>query len=127
MTAGNNAALSAAGKQRAQDTRDRAVDALRRLDAAGQNITFTGVAHTAGISRSWLYRQPDLRTEIEKLRSSSSGAEVRVPSTQRASDDSSRRRLEATLDEIQRLKAENHQLRELVAQRYGRNRADGLT
>ncbi len=126
MTAGNSAALAASAKQRAQHTRDRAVDALRRLDAAGENVTFTAVARAAGISRSWLYRQPDLRNEIDRLRNGHTGTETCVPSAQRASDDSIRRRLEATLDEIERLKTENHQLRQRVAERFGQQRADGL-
>jgi transposase-like protein len=105
MTADNHAALHAATQQRAQDTRRRAVDALRRLDDAGEPVTFSSVAQTAGISRSWLYRQTDLR----------------------ASSDSQHRRREATLDEIQRLKTENHLLRQEIARRFGQQRADGHT
>jgi hypothetical protein len=127
MTAGNRASLAASGQQRSRHTHDRAVNALRRLDATGQNVTFTNVAQAAGISRSWLYRQPDLRSEIDRLRSTSGGGERRVPSAQRASDDSLRRRLEATLDEIRRLKTENEQLRERVAQQFGQQRADWPT
>lgn len=121
------AALAASANSAPQHTRDRAVDALRRLDATGHNVTFTGVAQAAGISRSWLYRQTDLRNEIDRLRNSHIDADTQVPSAQRASDGSLRRRLEATLDEIQRLKTENHQLRELVAQRLGQQRADRST
>ena len=122
MTA-DRTALVAAAKQRSQDTRHRAVDALRRLDTDGKNVTFTGVAQAAGVSRSWLYRQPDLRAEIDPLRNSRTEATT-VPSTQRASTDSLKRRLEDTLDEIHRLKAENHHLRQQVARRFGQERAD---
>jgi AraC-like DNA-binding protein len=125
MTTADSTALIAAAQQRAHDTRHRAVEALRRLDAAGETITFISVARAAGVSRSWLYRQSDLRTEIDRLRTR--GTATPIPSAQRASTESQRRRLEATLDEIQRLKAENHQLRQQVAERYGRRRADGLT
>lgn len=127
MTTTDNTALVVAAQQRSQDTRHRAVDALRRLDAAGETVTFTGVAQAAGVSRSWLYRQPDLCSEIDRLRTSGRATTAPVPSAQRASTDSLRRRLEATLDEVQRLKAENHQLREQVARRFGQQRADGLT
>ena len=67
-------ALVAAARQRADDTRRRAVEALRRLDAAGEPVTFISVARAAGVSRSWLYRQGDLRAEIERLRTSGSAA-----------------------------------------------------
>ncbi len=127
MTAGNSTGLAAAGHQRTRETRHRAVEALRRLDAAGDDVTYSGVAHAAGVSRSWLYRQPDLRTQIDRLRSSRTVPTTNVPSAQRASTASLRRRLEATLDEIQQLKAENRQLREQVAKRFGQQRADGAT
>lgn len=122
-----NTALAASAQQRSQDTRQRAVDALRHLDAAGETVTFTSVALTAGVSRSWLYRQADLRAEIDRLRSSGTATAVAVPSAQRASTESLRGRLEVTLDEIQRLRTENHQLREEVARRFGQRRAQGLT
>lgn len=122
-----DSALAAAAQQRTHDTRRRAVEALRRLDAGGQAVTFAGVAEAADVSRSWLYRQADLRAEVERLRGNNPTTIAAVPSAQRASSDSLRRRLEATLDEIQRLKVENHQLREQVAKRFGQQRADGLT
>ena len=125
MTA-DHAALVGAAHQRTHDTRQRAVNALRRLDATGAVVTFISVARAAGVSRSWLYRQADLRAEIDRLRTSVSATTI-VPSAQRASSESLRRRLEATLDEIRRLKAENHQLRQQVAQRLGQQRADGAT
>jgi hypothetical protein len=127
MTTANSSALVAAAQQRAQDTRHRAVDALRRLDATGATVTFISVARAARVSRSWLYRQPDLRAEIDRLRTAVSATAPIVPSAQRASTESLRRRLEGTLHEIQRLKAENHQLRAQAAQRFGRQRADELT
>ena len=126
MTADKSSALTAAAQQRSRGTRHRAVDALRRLDAAGETVTFTGLARAAGVSRSWIYRQPDLRAEIDRLRATRPATAAPVPSAQRASTDSMQRRLEATLDEIQRLKAENHRLREQVARRFGQQRADGL-
>jgi Family of unknown function (DUF6262) len=126
MTTTDSTALVVAAQQRAQDTRRRAVDALRRCDAAGEAVTFTSVARAASVSRSWLYRQPDLRAEIDRLRTTGAAGTATIPSAQRASTDSLRRRLETTLDEIQRLKAENHQLREEVARRLGQQRANGL-
>ncbi len=120
-------ALTASARQRTHDTRHRAVEALRQLDADGEPVTFSSVAHAAGVSRSWLYRQPDLRGEIDRLRNLAHANTAPVPSAQRASTDSLRRRLETTLGEIQRLTIENRQLREQVARRFGQQRADGLT
>lgn len=122
MSTTNNTALADATERRVQDTRLRAIGAIRQLDTAGETITFASVSQRSGVSRSWLYRQPDLRSEIDRLRATPAPT---VPSAQRASTDSQHRRLEATLDEIQRLKTENQQLRELLAQRLGQRRADG--
>lgn len=97
------------------------------LSMAGETITFTGVAQTAGVSRSWLYRQPDLRQEIDRLRTTRPTTTPAVPTAQRASADSLRRRLESTLDEIQHLTTENRHLREQVAQRFGQQRADAVS
>ena len=125
MTTVDRTALAAAAQQRSHNTRLRAIDALRRLDADRNNVTFTSVAQTAHVSRSWLYRQPDIRAEIDRLRNPRTET-VTVPSAQRASTESLKRRLEDTLDEIQRLKTENHHLRQQVARRFGQQRADGL-
>ena len=68
MRADNTRHVIQAAQHRAQQTRQRAVTALRRMDAAGQRITFDAVSREAGVSRSWLYAQDDLRAEIERLR-----------------------------------------------------------
>ncbi|MGW2512283.1 DUF6262 family protein [Streptomyces scopuliridis] len=69
MRADNSQHIVDAGRRRSGYTRAKAVQALRTLDAAGEPVTFETVAKQAGISRSWLYAQPDLRAEIERLRS----------------------------------------------------------
>lgn len=106
MTTTDSSALVVAAQQRAQDTRRRAIRRSAPLDAAGKTVTFTSLARAANVSRPWLYRQPDLRAEIDRLRATGTAATATIPSAQRASTDSLQRRLEATLDEIQRLKAE---------------------
>src|SRR5664280_1140219 len=55
MRADNSRHLTTAARQRAEQTRARAVRALRRLDETGKSITFEAVAAEAGVSRSWLY------------------------------------------------------------------------
>lgn len=60
--------VAAAARQRHELTRSKAIQALRELDRAGTAVNFESVARHAGVSRSWLYSQPDIRTEIERLR-----------------------------------------------------------
>jgi hypothetical protein len=72
----NTGPLISAAHRRHELTRAKAIRALRELDHAGTPITFQTVARTAGVSRSWLYAQHDLRGEIERLRD----ATLRAPS-----------------------------------------------
>ena len=62
-------------------------------------MTFESVARAAGMSRSWLYTQPDIRDEVLRLR----GLGRRAPGTpapahHRSSDASLLRRLQATTE-----------------------------
>jgi hypothetical protein len=103
--------------------------ALRPLDAAGRQVSFDIVAREAGVSRSWLYDQSDLRTEILRLRALHGpgvSSSPPIPARQRASDASLGRRIEAVNAEIRRLRAENQQLREQLAWALGQRRAAGL-
>jgi hypothetical protein len=95
-----------------------AIDALER---DGQPLTFAAVARVAGVSRSWLYDQPDLRDSIIRVRRDRPIASP-VPSVQRASPASLRQRLDDAKDEVARLRAENTVLRDQLARRLGEQR-----
>jgi Family of unknown function (DUF6262) len=125
MRADNSRHVVAAARRRAAQTRQRAITALRRMDAAGQRITFDAVAREAGVSRSWLYAQDDLRTQIEQLRQRhpAAPAALNPPQRQQASASSLLRRLEAATDRIRRLEADNQQLRDALARALGERRA----
>lgn len=125
MRADNSRHVVAAARNRAGQTRQRAVAALRRMDAAGQRITFDAVAREAGVSRSWLYAQDDLRAQIERLRQRhpTPSPAPTPPQRQRASDPSLLRRLEAATARIRHLEADNQQLRDALARALGERRA----
>lgn len=121
MRADNSRYLIVAARRRAEQTRRQALTALRRLDAAGAPITFEAVAREAGVSRSWLYTQDDLRAEIGRLRERHRppSPTPRTPDRQRASTASLLRRLEVATERIQRLEQANRQLHEALAQALG--------
>ena len=124
MRSDNSRHIIAAARQRSQYTRAKAIQALRNLDAAGEPVTFESVAQKAGVSRSWLYTEPDLRAEIEQLRAARRRATTSpVPARQRTSEASLLRRLEAANDRIRQLTQENKQLREHLARALGEQRA----
>ena len=124
MRADNSRHLITAAQQRAEQTRRRAVAALRRMDATGKPITVEAVAREASVSRSWLYAQTDLRGEIERLRAPNQRqpASPIPPERQRASDTSLLRRLEAAAERIRRLEHDNRELRDALAQALGEQR-----
>jgi len=121
MQADNSRHLILAARQRAERTRRQALTALRRLDATGAPITFEAVAREAGVSRSWLYTQDDLRAEIARLRERHRppSPTPRTPDRQRASTASLLSRLEVATERIQQLEQANRQLRETLAQALG--------
>jgi uncharacterized protein DUF6262 len=125
MRADNSHHVIAAARHRAERTRQRAIAALRRMDATGQRITFDAVSRTAGVSRSWLYAQDDLRTEIERLRQRhpATPSALAPPQRQQASASSLLRRLEAATARIRHLEEDNQQLRDALARALGERRA----
>lgn len=117
--------LSEAAARRHELTRARAVQALRELDRAGVPVTFAGVAQAAGVSRSWLYTQPDISSQIRRLRAQTDGAGFAgaIPIAQRATDTSLRARLAAALDRNKQLADENARLRRQLARALGDQRS----
>ena len=90
--------LAVAAARKHDATLARAGAALRELDRAGGVINFQAVARAAGVSRQWLYQQPDLRREIEQLRTTSGSPPApAVPARQRATEASLRQRIRSLL------------------------------
>lgn len=119
--------LREAAQARHDDTLRRAQSTLRGLARRGEPITVRGVATAAGVSRSWLYHQPQLLAEIDRLRSRRPAQTGGVPASQRASLESLRQQLHAHREEIARLRAENQALNEQLARHLGAARAAAVT
>jgi hypothetical protein len=123
MRPDNTQHLVTAAKRRHELTRAKAIRALRELDRAGTPVTFETLARTADVSRSWLYTQPDIRTEIQRLRDTTRRASsTPIPATQRASDSSLLRRLQTANERNRTLAEENQRLRRQLAQALGQRR-----
>ena len=128
MPADNTRHLREAALRRTKQTRRRAEAALRRMDSAGAPITLDGLAREAGVSRSWLYTQHDLRTDVDRLRRHHRpAAKVAVPpERQRATDTSLLRRLQAATERIHHLEHDNQQLRDALARALGEHRTTNI-
>jgi hypothetical protein len=117
--------LSEAASRRHELTRAKAIQALRELDRAGTPVTFARVAQAAGVSRSWLYTQPDISAQLRRLRQTTNdaGSAGTIPAAQRATDESLRARLAAALDRNRQLADENARLRRQLARALGDQRS----
>lgn len=116
--------LATAARRKREPAQTRARNALRELDQQGRPINFQAVARHAGVSRQWLYQQPALRKEIERLRDRYV-ADMRpcVPDAHRASTASLRQRNTLLLAENRRLRAHVAELKAELAIAYGQRRA----
>ena len=120
------APLAQAAARRHELTRSKAIQALRELDRSGHPVTFASVATAAGISRSWLYTQPDISGQIQQAARDTPRPRARptaIPAGQRATDASLRARLTAALKRNQQLADENARLRRQLARALGDQRS----
>ena len=117
--------LSQAAARRHELTRSRAIQALRELERAGTPVTFASVAQAARISRSWLYTQPDISSQIRRLREKQGTASPAggTPASQRATEASLRARLTTALDRNRQLANDNARLRRQLARALGDQRS----
>ena len=123
MRPDNTAPIIAAARRRHELTRAKAIQAIRELDHAGTPITFEAVARHAQISRSWLYTQPSIRAELERLRDTTRRAPApAIPANQRATGESLKTRLQAALERNQALSEDNTRLRRQLARALGDQR-----
>lgn len=117
--------LAQHARQRHERTLQRAHEELAALADSGDPITIARLATQAGVSRSWIYTQPELRERIEQLQITAPGGRG-VDGAHRASDESLRRRLNLAHQRITQLRNENQQLRDALARAHGQLRAQAV-
>jgi hypothetical protein len=121
MLADNSSHLRAAARSKHEATRQRALNALARLEADGTRVTVTALAKAASVARSWIYTQPDL---IERIATAT--GRPAAPVSGRTSDESWQRRLELAHQRIKDLTEENKRLRTQLALAHGQRRAEQI-
>jgi hypothetical protein len=125
MLANNTRYLIEHSRQRHERTLERTRRTLVELANTGQSVTVAALANRAGVSRSWIYTQPELREQIQQHQRSHSDSDTARQIVTRASDESLRRRLTLAHERITQLRRENQQLREALAHACGQLRAAG--
>lgn len=104
--------LTEHARRRAQQARQRVDQAITTLVRENKPINFNSVASTAGVTKSYLYTQSDIRERIEGLRKTHAPVKKhRLPASERT--DASKEMLLAAKDRrIQALETENRRLKE---------------
>lgn len=112
-------ALMESHSARSQSARNRAVEAIRKLDREGSEVTFSSVAKEAGVGRAFLYGHGELRAEIEGLREKTAGRGAGVRAAERTTEASLRNLLKSVRGENQALRSEVAALKEELALAHG--------
>ncbi|MGB2919421.1 MAG: DUF6262 family protein [Mycobacterium sp.] len=118
--------LIAAAQRRRADTLQRAHQALQDLGDTGQQRTVTQIAAHAGVSRSWLYAQPELRDQLRQLTARPQPSEPAATQVARSSEASLRQRLTLAHERIRELDNDNRHLRDQIALLHGQLRANRI-
>ena len=118
--ADNSPSLAQANARRHQAALAAAGHAIEQLRREGKPVNYAAVAHTAGVSRTWLYSQDHIRGLISDLRTHEPPAAALT--AQRASISSLRQRLDTACAEITRPRTENRSLRDQLARQLGLHR-----
>jgi len=111
--------LAEHARARHAQTLHQAHAVLASMASNGDAITVSMLANKAGVSRSWIYTQPELRDQIERLQSQTRTGTPRRDARNGASEESLRRRLALAHQRIAQLRAESQQLRQSLAHAHG--------
>lgn len=117
----NTQGLQAHADQKRIDTLEKAEAGIRTLLKARRPINFESVAEASGVSRTWLYRQPELRARIEHLRAQQAAQPGQA--TQKASAQSNSAMVRTVKAQNQKLQAQVQDLRQHLEVVHGRNLA----
>jgi hypothetical protein len=114
----NTEGLSAAAKNRRQDTIKRVNTAIHILLSERKTINFNSVAKTANVGKTWLYKEADIKEIILKYRDKNSEQKITNKSNQssNASKESLLRMLQNRVKEVE---IENRELKKQIGILYG--------
>ena len=113
--------LAAHAKQRSEEKHQRVDETIDRLLREQQVINFNSVAKEAGVSKAYLYSQPDQRERIEALRQQQLVHVVREQSSRPGKTDASRDLVILSKDRrIKELEAENRKLEQQLKVALGK-------
>lgn len=116
----NTEGLRQSAKQRHVDAVRRAEAGIQQLVRAKRPVNFRTVAEASGVSTAWLYQHPAIAARIQQLRAQSAPRSTPPPKV-RASDASKDAMIATLRQRIQKLEAENRELRQQLEVIYGQH------
>lgn len=123
--------LRRSNAEKANDAREKALQAIMGLKAEKQHVNFSTVSINSGLSRSFLYRNSEIRNLIEEHRNCDVSDEInrraRYDKTSKSKDviiAAKDKRIKKLEEENKRLKAEVDNLRGIV---YANNKTTAAT
>ncbi|KAA6466186.1 MULTISPECIES: DUF6262 family protein [Bacillus cereus group] len=114
----NTKAIIRLSKEKSAKTRMSVEKAISEMALKNERINFNSVAQKSNVSKSWLYKQLDIRTRIETLR----GQQISAckPKKYTKSVRSETMLIQTLKSRIKVLELENRQLKEQVQKLYGK-------
>lgn len=106
----NTKGLRQNAQKKREETFEKFESAIRQLMKEKRRINFNTVVEVSGISKAWLYKEPEIRTRIEQLRKQGNGGK-QAPVKRQISDPSKDALLKTFKERIKKLEAENQDLR----------------
>lgn len=114
----NTSGIKAAAQKKREAAFAKTEDAIKKLLKEKKPINFESVAQTAGVTRAWLYKQPELRSRIEALRIQQD-PKKELPVEIKASDASKTALIAELRRQNKELRSENQKLKRELEQAYG--------
>lgn len=114
----NTEGLAQVAQEKRKETFERLEKGIQSLIKERKVINFNTVAAAAGVSKAWLYREPEVKARIEQLRKQAT-PKKEVPAAQKASDASKDALIKTLRERIKKIEAENQDLRRQNEVAYG--------
>lgn len=104
-------------KQKSKKTREKVDKAISKFSIEGKVINFNSIAKEANVSKSWLYKEHDIRQRIESLRKQQKTENV--ISKPKKSSRSEEVLIKTLKTRVKELEEENIRLRNQIQKLYG--------
>ncbi len=119
----NTEGIKSSAQKKRQDAFDKTDEAIKVLIKTQKPINFEAVAQAAGVTRQWLYNQPELKNRIETLRAQQTPKKS-IPQSQSASDASKDAIIKTLRQRLRKAEDDNKELQKRIEVAYGMAQAD---